>query len=46
MRIVLAIPAALEQGGALVGLPTGAGFCPRFIRLWPSRSRDIFRGVR
>jgi hypothetical protein len=46
MRIVLAIPAALEQGGALVGLPAGAGFCARFIWLWPTRSREIFRGVR
>jgi hypothetical protein len=46
MRIVLAIPAALEQGGALVGLPTGAGFRPGFIRLGPDRSREIFRGIR
>jgi hypothetical protein len=46
MRIMLAIPAALEQGGALVGLPTDAGFRPCFIRLGPTRSREIFRGVR
>jgi hypothetical protein len=46
MRIVLAIPVAPEEGGALVVLPTVAGFCSRFTWPWPSRSREIFRGVR